>query len=118
MGGRAGSEMSEIVDTPFFKALKVFVVVAGVAIILGTITLIWLLATRRESEQAPAEAVQQLVVPGTVPLPPGAEVTQLALSGSRLVLLGRIPGEGQFVAVVDASSGELVRLLRLAPGQP
>jgi hypothetical protein len=110
--------MSEIVDSPFFKLLKVFVVVSGVAIILGTVTLIWLLATRGESEPDPGTAAQRVVAAEGIPLPPGAEVSQATLSGSRLVLLGRIPGEGQFVAVVDVGRGELVRLLRLRHGQP
>jgi hypothetical protein len=92
----------------------VFVVVSGVVIVVGTATLIWLVVKRgaNVATTAPAAPAGE---PGTVGLPPGGEVTQLAVSGSRLVLLGRAPGEGQFVLVVDLASGERRRLFRLAP---
>jgi hypothetical protein len=105
--------MSDIAD-PVLKALKTFVVVAGVAIVLGTATLIWLLVKRGgQGARPPAAAVRE--EPANVALPRGAEVIQVAVSGSQLLLLGRVPSEGQFVAVVDLASGERRRLLRLVP---
>jgi hypothetical protein len=92
----------------------VFVVVSGVAIVVGTATLIWLVV-KRGASVATMAPVAPASAPGAIELPPGGEVTQLAVSGSRLVLLGRAPGEGQFVLVVDLASGERRRLLRLAP---
>jgi hypothetical protein len=62
---------------------------------------------------APVTAVPTTA--GIVALPPGAEVTQMSVSGSQLLLLGSAPGEGQFVLVVDLASGERRRLLRLVP---
>jgi hypothetical protein len=97
------------------RALKVFVVVSGVVIVVGTATLIWLVVKRGANVATTAPATAPAGEPGTVDLPPGGEVTQLAVSGSRLVLLGRAPGEGQFVVVVDLASGERRRLFRLAP---
>lgn len=107
--------MSEIVD-PVLKAVKIFVVVAGIAIVLGTATLIWLLVKRGGEARPPAASVQ--AEPVNVALPRGAEVIQVMVSGSQLLLLGRAPGEGQFVAVVDLASGERRRLLRLVPEAP
>ena len=96
------------------RALKVFVVVSGVVIVAGTATLIWLLV-KRGASVATAPAAVPAGQPATIELPPGGEVTQLAGSGSRLLLLGRSPRQGQFVLVVDLASGERRRLLRLAP---
>ena len=116
--------MSEIVDTPLFKDLKLFVVLAGVAIVAGLVLLIWLLVTRNEEADraaappAGAAAMAAQAAHEGVPLPPGAEVTQVTADGPRIVLLGRVPGEGQFVAVLDAATGGLVRLVRLQPGPP
>jgi hypothetical protein len=100
------------------KALKIFVVVGAVVIVGGTATLIWLLVKRGTSmavATAPAAAPQE---PGTIALPPGAEVSQIAAAGPELLLLGRTPGEGQFLLVVDAKSGATRRLLRLVPAPP
>jgi hypothetical protein len=121
----SGTSMSEIVDTPLFRALKLFVVLAGIAIVAGLVLLIWLLVTRNEEAgrteappRAGASSVATQDAHDSVPLPPGAEVTQVAADGQRIVLLGRVPGQGQFVAVLDAATGGLVRLVRLQPGPP
>jgi hypothetical protein len=101
------------------KALKIFVIVGAVLIVGGTATLIWLLVKRGTSMAvATRPAPTAPLEPGTVELPPGSEVTQVAAAGRELLLLGRAPGEGQFVLVVDATSGERRRLLRLVPRQP
>lgn len=98
------------------KALKLFVVVGAVLLVGGTATLIWALVKRgtSRSEALPVVAGP----PGTVLLPPGAEVRQATLSGSQLVLLGTVAGEGQFVLVVDAATGARRRFLRLMPERP
>jgi hypothetical protein len=93
----------------------VFVVVGGVVIVIGTATLIWLLVKRGASVATTTPAATPAGESATIELPPGGEFTQLAVSGSRLVLLGRAPGEGQFVLVVDLASGERRRLFHLAP---
>jgi hypothetical protein len=98
------------------KALKVFVVVGAVLLVGGTATLIWALVKRGTSRDEAPPAVAG--PPGTVLLPPGAEVRQASLTGSQIVLLGEVPGEGQFVLVVDATTGARRRFLRLMPERP
>jgi hypothetical protein len=101
------------------NALKVFVVVGAVVLVVGTATLIWALVKRGASRgEVSGAAGAPPAVPGTVALPAGAEVLQATLTGSQLVLLGVAPGEGQFVLVVDAGSGARRRFLRLVPEQP
>ncbi|MEK0084683.1 DUF6476 family protein [Benzoatithermus flavus] len=101
------------------KALKIVVVVGAVVIVGGTATLIWLLVKRGTSMAvATVQAPSPPSVPGTVELPPGAEITQIAAAGPELLLLGRAPGEGQFLLVVDAKSGTRRRILRLVETRP
>jgi hypothetical protein len=101
------------------KALKIFVVVGAVVIVGGTATLIWLLVKRGTSMAvSTAPAAPAPAVPGTVELPPGAEVTQVAAAGAEILLLGRSPGEGPFLLVVDARTGATRRLFRLVQGRP
>lgn len=87
----------------------------------GTATLIWALVKRGASRDgtgaAPAAATPTLPEQADVALPAGAEVQAATLAGrGELVLLGRAPAEGQFVLVVDAATGERLRLLRLVAG--
>ncbi len=101
------------------KALKIFVVVGAVVIVLGTATLISLLVKRAGSDGAGTRSAgtpaASLV---SVALPPGAEVIQMSIAGSQLYLLGRSPAEGQFIIVVDQTSGERKRLFHLTPEAP
>lgn len=96
------------------RAVKLFVVVSGVLIILGTATLIALMVKRGTQavtdSPPPAAAVQ-------AELPPGGEALQATVAGRDLVLLGRAP-QGQFVLVLELATGERRRLVWLAPGQP
>jgi Family of unknown function (DUF6476) len=99
------------------KAIKLFVVVAGLLIVGGTATLIWLLVKRGGDPARPSPAVTA-AEPAGIALPTGGEVTQVTTAGGQLLLLGRSPAEGQFLLVVDLASGERRRLLRLVPAGP
>ena len=97
------------------RAVKLFVVVSGVLIILGTATLIALMVkrgTQAVSDSPPAAAAEVRAA-----LPLGGEALQATVAGRDLVLLGRAP-EGQFVLVLELATGERRRLVWLAPGQP
>lgn len=100
------------------KALKIFVVVGAVVIVLGTATLIALLVKRAGSGSAALPAGPPATGMAEVALPPGAEVQQVTVAGAQLYLLGRSPGEGQFILVIDQTSGARKRLLRLVPEAP
>ncbi len=89
-------------------------IVGAVLIVGGTATLIWLLV-KRGTHLATAPAAPTSTLPATVALPPGGEIAQATVVGAELVLLGKAPGEGQFVLVVDLATGARRQLLRLAP---
>lgn len=99
------------------KAVKLFVVVAGLLIVGGTATLIWQLV-KRGGEAARARPAVATTEPRSVVLPAGGEITQVAAQGSQLLLLGRSPADGQFLLVIDLASGERRQLLRLLPAPP
>jgi hypothetical protein len=99
------------------KILKLFVVVGALVIVGGTATLVWLLV-KRGADMAVPSVTTAAHLPATIELPPGGEISQLAVASSQLVLLGRAPGEGQFVLVVDLATGARRQLLRLAPAPP
>jgi hypothetical protein len=94
------------------RAVKLFVVVSGVLIILGTATLIALLVKRGSQVAAEDPPVPSEIVQAS--LPPGGEVVQATIAGRELVLLGRA-SQGQFVLVVALTSGEHRRLVWLVP---
>ena len=99
------------------KAVKLFVVVAGLLIVGGTATLIRQLV-KRGGEAARARPAMVTGEPLGIALPPGGEITQVAAANGQLLLLGRSPSEGQFLLVVDSASGERKRFLRLVPAPP
>jgi hypothetical protein len=97
------------------RAVKLFVVVSGVLIILGTATLIALMVKRGtqaggDDASAPSPVVR-------AQLPAGGEVDQATVAGRDLVLLGRAP-QGRFVLVIELATGERRRLVWLAPESP
>ena len=99
------------------KVLKLFVVVGGLVIVGGTATLIWVMV-KRGTHTAATPAVAPPSLPGTIEVPQGGEIAQLAIAGSQLVLLGQAPGAGQFVVVVDLATGARRQLLRIVPAPP
>lgn len=90
--------------------LKAFVIVGGLALVIGTILLVVLIALRAGADDPIA-----LPAPQALKLPAGARIDQVVVDGRRLVLLG-VDGAGvQFLAVVDPVTGERLSLLRVQP---
>lgn len=102
-------------DDRLIRSLKVFVVVAGVVLVLGTGLLVGLLVQRgqgpRDELAAPPPAA------GTLALPAEARISQVLSAGNQLVLLGDGP-DGRFLAVVDLATGRRRHLLRIVPEAP
>ncbi len=92
-------------------------VVGAFVIVGGTATLVWLLVKRGAHVAVPS-VTMATSLPATIDLPPGGEISDLAVANSQLVLLGKAAGEGQFVLVVDLATGARRQLLRLAPAPP
>lgn len=114
-----------VVD-PWVRALKLFVVVAGVVILLGSGALLWLLATGAGRDApattaAPAPAAAPPAVPpvmADLALPQGAAIVDLVSDQDKIVLLLRTPGAQDYLAVVDAATGTRRALLRIVPERP
>lgn len=94
------------------SVLKFFVIAAGTVLIAGTILLVVLIALRAGGKGAPTAQP----APQDLMLPAGARIEQVVVDGERLVLLGTDGAGAQFVAVVDAATGERLSLLRV-PGE-
>ena len=100
----------------YLRALKVFVVVAGVVLLVGTTVLVWLLLQRPPRDAAPRGAPAPILA--ELPLPAGARIEQMVLDGPRLVLLIRAEQEQQYLALVNPATGERLSLVRIAPEAP
>lgn len=120
-----------MVADPWVRALKIFVVLAGVVILAGSGALLWLLATgvgRDAPAAAPrlppaaepsvATATPPSPVVADLPLPAGAAILDLVSEQDRIVLLLRTPGGQDYLAVIDAATGTRRALLRIVPEKP
>lgn len=108
---------------PWVRALKLFVVVAGIVILLGSGALLWLLASgaAREVPTAPtppAPVAPPAPVVGDLPLPADAAIVDLVSDQDRIVLLLRTPAGQDYLAVVDAATGTRRALLRIVQETP
>ena len=105
--------------------VKLFVVVAGILIIGGTVALIWLLVQRGGE---PQELVRPVAVerPASAPapeaelradlaIPAGAAVIDVKLAGGQVLLLMRSLDGEEYLAMVDPLTGRRLSLLRLVP---
>ena len=116
-----------MIADPWIRALKIFVLVAGILVLLGTGTLAWLLVTGavREPASRPAAAPPQPTGPGAsapivadLPLPAGAAILDLVSDPERIVLLLRTPGGQDYLAWIDPATGARRALLRIVPEGP
>lgn len=124
-----------MVADPWVRALKLFVVVAGLVILAGSAALFWLLATGAGRERpaagppsgaspaaGPTAAMARSEPPAPVvadlPLPAGAAILDLVSDQDRIVLLLRTPGAQDYLAVIDAATGTRRALLRIVPETP
>ncbi|MDX1541571.1 MAG: hypothetical protein R3349_09230 [Geminicoccaceae bacterium] len=99
--------------------LKVFVVGAGVLLVIGTIVLGVLVVLGISGQRpGPAPVVSDVAAMAeALPLPAGARIEQVVPdpSGGPLILLGVDAGDAPFLALVDLEQGTLVRLIRFEP---
>lgn len=99
--------------------LKMFVIGAGVLLLVGTIVLAVLVALgiRGDEPEPAAAAPPAAVADGPLVLPAGARIHEVVPdpAGGPLVLLGTDLEDAPFLALVDLERGTLVRLIRFAP---
>lgn len=118
------------------RALKVFVIAGGIALLAGTMLLVALIVLRATENRAdppptarpegpaatdpPDPRLCELALPAPgvalgVPLPAGARIEQVVPGGGCLILIG-VDGAGrQFVALVDPYTGARLSLLLMNP---
>jgi hypothetical protein len=114
---------------PWLRALRAFVIIAGIAIVVGVGIVIWAV-TQRSKPGAPAPTaivqVPTAAAPAAAPqpaapviadlhLPHGAAIIDMRLQNDRIVLLLRGADDQDYLAVVDAATGERRMLLRAVP---
>ena len=102
----------------WIRALKIFCVVGGVVLVLGTATLVWLLVQRHRAEEAAAPSVPPAAAMGRLALPAGLRVEQASLDGRAALLLLQGPDQQQYLALVNPTTGERLSLLRVTPESP
>ena len=94
--------------------LKAFVIAGGIALLGGSVLLVVLIAMRAGQEPEPARSAQPVAVgPVELALPPGTRIVQTSTDGDHLVLLAEDEEGSQFLAVVDALTGERLSLIRV-----
>ncbi len=93
------------------RVLKAVVIGLGVLIVVGLIALLTAVVLRGGggSRALPAEKAMH------VPLPKGAVVEEMQISGNTLALRLKLPQGGREVIVIDAKRGHVIRRVRLGP---
>jgi len=95
--------------------LKAFVILGGVTLVVGLLLLAVMVVIRATTAgDAPG---RELASSGPVDLvlPAGVRVGQVVADGKRLVVLGEGPDGRQYIAVVDADTGQRKTLIRVTP---
>lgn len=95
--------------------LKVFVLLGGVALVIGMILLAVMVVFHATGAGDRPDGDIASSGPVDLALPAGVRVGQVVADGRRLVLLAEGADGAQYIAVVDADSGERRTLLRVTP---
>lgn len=102
------------------RALKIAIVVMGILIVLGLLSviarIIYLAGKPRAQALAPAGA-QQLASEPRLTLPPGAAIRNVSLSGDRLAVQYDAPS-GSGIAILELDSGRVLSRVRIVPDAP
>ncbi|SNB63351.1 hypothetical protein SAMN07250955_103314 [Arboricoccus pini] len=116
----------------FLGLIKVFIVVAGLCLVLGTGALVWKLFNRGgdpsvttttaavettqpvagASEPAPAGS-SDTEVHAAMPVPKGAVVIDMRMQGNRALLLLRTPDGDDYLSLIDPATGRRYSLIRM-----
>lgn len=108
-----GAPVPNVTNVP--GVLKAFVITSGIMLLIGAILLAVLIMLRTAGGSGGDEVAGAPSAPVDLDLPAGARVDQVMADGKRLVLLAEDREGRQFLAVVDALSGERLSLIRINP---
>jgi hypothetical protein len=95
------------------RALKLLVIVMGVAIVVGVVVLVAVMAARLSGRGGPATAGG--FGRTQVELPAGATIAEMQGAGDRLVLRLVVSGGPQQLLVIDTGSGKALGTIELRP---
>jgi hypothetical protein len=99
----------------WIRALKIFVVVGAIVLVIGTATLVWLLVQRQQAREASAPSVGLIA---DLPLPAGSRIERMEVVGARVLLQLRAADQQQYLSLVNPATGERISLLRIVPAIP
>jgi len=94
------------------RALKIIVVVLGVALVAGTVALVALIATRLQHHPAPPPETAAPQPPRWT-LPAGSHIVSTELSGDRLLIRVALGDGGEELVLVNARDGVEVAVIAL-----
>jgi hypothetical protein len=95
------------------RALKIFVTVMGVVIVVG-FGVVFAVIAGRMARRAPATAVHPFAG-GTIVIPAGARVEAITASADRLILDLALPDGAHRIIVVDSVTGARLGTIELRP---
>lgn len=102
---------------PWLKVLKVYVVVAGVLLLIGAAVFVYLLLERREADRA-AETARASAPAQAISVPAGARVVDLRFEQGRALTLLEADDGRSYLMLVDLASGRRLGLVVLEPEAP
>lgn len=94
--------------------LKAFVIASGVVLLVGTIVLAAIIITRAIGDSNAPVAVPGAPAVVDLELPVNGQIERVIPDDDQILLLGRAD-HGQFLMVLDAETGERLRLIRFRP---
>lgn len=108
----SGGPAPNVTNVP--GVLKAFVITSGIMLLIGGILLTVMIMLKAGSGDE-GDEVSSPSAPVDLALPAGAKVNEVIADGKRLVLLAEDQDGQQYLAVVDALSGERLSLIRVNP---
>ena len=102
---------------PWLKVLKVFVVVAGLVLLVGTTAFVYLVLDKRTADRAGA-AARQSGPPEPIIIPPDSQVVDLRLEQGRALVMLRDAAGRNYLLLVDVAAGRRLGLVVLRPDVP
>ncbi|MFW5835256.1 MAG: hypothetical protein ACOCYE_14280 [Pseudomonadota bacterium] len=102
---------------PWLKVLKLFVVVAGVVLLIGTTAFVYLFLEKRETDRL-AAAARETAPAEAIAVPAGARVVDLRFEQGRTLAMLTADDGRTYLMLVDVASGRRLGLVVLEPETP
>jgi hypothetical protein len=97
------------------RALRVFVVVMGVVLVVGFGVVIAVIAGRLSRREAAATDAEHPFATTALALPRGAHIAAMTTAPDRLILQVALPGGGGELVILDLATGARLGTIELRP---